>query len=76
MKTNIKALILALVLILSAQLVVGSVLAGAAFHGNTSSKVFHSPDCRYYNCAKCTSRFDSREAATRAGYRPCKVCKP
>ncbi len=48
----------------------------ADYRGNTASKVFHRPGCRYYNCSKCTVTFSTRAKAVEAGYRPCKVCKP
>ncbi len=47
-----------------------------SYRGNTNSKIFHRSGCRYFNCAACTAVFSSRDAAIRAGYRPCKVCKP
>ena len=53
-----------------------AVSAAVKLHGNTDSKIFHESTCRYYNCKNCTKDFDTREAAIRAGYRPCKVCKP
>ncbi|MGA2937458.1 MAG: Ada metal-binding domain-containing protein [Syntrophobacteraceae bacterium] len=40
------------------------------------SHVFHRPGCMHYNCSNCTEVFTSREAAIRAGYRPCKICNP
>lgn len=46
------------------------------YHGNTDSKIFHKSTCRYYNCKNCTAVFTSKDAATKAGYRACKVCKP
>jgi phosphatidylserine/phosphatidylglycerophosphate/cardiolipin synthase-like enzyme len=46
------------------------------YHGNKSSKVFHDPSCRFYNCKNCTANFSSRKAAIDAGYRPCGICKP
>lgn len=46
------------------------------YHGNVESKIFHKPSCRYYKCKNCTAKFSSREAAIKAGYRPCKVFKP
>ena len=46
------------------------------YHGNESSKVFHKPSCRFYNCKNCTAVFSSRQAAIDAGYRPCGICKP
>ena len=46
------------------------------YHGNTSSKVFHRPGCKHYDCKRCTEGFSSRGMAIRAGYRPCGVCRP
>ncbi len=46
------------------------------YHGNTDSKIFHKPGCRYYACKHCTAQFTSRQEAADAGYRPCKICKP
>ena len=48
----------------------------ASYHGNTKSHVLHSPACLDYNCKNCTKAFDTKEAATSAGYRPCGRCKP
>jgi methylphosphotriester-DNA--protein-cysteine methyltransferase len=56
--------------------VVAVVAAGAVYHGNTNSKIFHKSSCRYYNCKHCTKEFTSREDAIKAGYRACKVCRP
>ncbi|TDA63835.1 Ada metal-binding domain-containing protein [Sulfuricurvum sp. IAE1] len=50
--------------------------AGAVYHGNVKSGVFHRPGCRYYDCKNCVAEFPSREAAITAGYRPCQVCRP
>jgi micrococcal nuclease len=46
------------------------------FHGNTDSRIFHRPGCAYYKCATCTRKFTARDEAIKAGYKPCKVCKP
>lgn len=46
------------------------------FHGNLSSRIFHAPSCRYYDCKNCTAVFKSREEAIQTGFRPCKVCNP
>jgi methylphosphotriester-DNA--protein-cysteine methyltransferase len=46
------------------------------FHGNVSSRIFHAPHCRYFDCKNCTASFKSREEAIKAGFRPCKVCNP
>lgn len=48
----------------------------AAYHGNVKSKVFHAPECRYYNCKNCIAVFESKEEAIQAGYRACKICRP
>lgn len=50
--------------------------AVVAYNGNVSSQVFHKPDCKYYDCEDCTKNFTNREAAIKAGYKPCGVCKP
>jgi len=47
-----------------------------AYHGNTKSKKFHCAGCRYYYCQHCTAVFKTREEALKAGYVPCKVCRP
>ena len=54
----------------------GNVARSIAYHGNVSSRIFHAPHCRYYNCKNCTAVFKSREEAIQAGHRPCKVCNP
>ena len=46
------------------------------YHGNIKSKIFHTSECKYYNCKNCTSDFQNREEAIKAGYRGCKACKP
>ena len=44
------------------------------FHGNTKSKVFHSPGCKDYNCKHCSATFPSVEEAVKQGYRPHNDC--
>jgi endonuclease YncB( thermonuclease family) len=46
----------------------------AVFHGNTSSRVYHAPSCRNYNCRNCTRPFSSEEEARAAGFRPAGDC--
>ncbi len=46
------------------------------FSGNTLSKIFHKLSCRYFNCKSITVRFKTKDQAVKAGYKPCKVCKP
>ncbi len=43
--------------------------SGAVYHGNVSSRIYHDPGCRYYNCKNCTREFRSKEEAHRADYR-------
>ena len=51
---------------------IGKYTASAGgYHGTVKSHVFHSPNCRHYNCKNCTMEFASKSAAVGAGYRPC-----
>jgi micrococcal nuclease len=47
-----------------------------SYHGNLNSHVFHSSNCRNYNCKNCIKAFQAREEAIATGYRPCGQCKP
>jgi endonuclease YncB( thermonuclease family) len=51
-----------------------SEMSGAQFHGNVVSHVFHSPQCRNYNCRHCTAIFASFREAEVAGFRPAGDC--
>ncbi|HHW57748.1 MAG TPA: nuclease [Clostridia bacterium] len=46
--------------------------------GNRNSKIFHYPDCQWAKKIAPQNKviFESREEAIKAGYRPCKVCRP
>lgn len=48
------------------------------FVGSAATKVFHREDCRYCDVIKPENRveFKSYDEAIKAGYAPCKVCKP
>jgi len=46
------------------------------YHGNVKTKKFHRHGCRYYSCRNCLAQFKTREQAIKAGYFPCKVCRP
>jgi endonuclease YncB( thermonuclease family) len=50
--------------------------SGDTYHGNTNSRVFHQSSCRHYDCKNCTATFSTRDEAIKAGYKPCKICKP
>ena len=52
------------------QRAVGIVAAVAGFLGNTNSHVVHASDCpALKTCKYCTLRFESVDAAVKAGYR-------
>lgn len=51
-------------------------LGPAILHGNTESRVFHTPSCRYFNCKRCTVVFHTKNAALEARFKPCGICKP
>jgi len=44
-------------------------------HGNAKSRVFHLPECEFYNCKNCTIEFKDLETAFRSGFEPCRFCK-
>jgi len=46
--------------------------------GNKNSKIFHNPDCSSVKMMNEENKviFDSREEALKAGFKPCKRCKP
>lgn len=50
----------------------------ASYIGNKNSKKFHLPDCQWTEKIAPGNRvyFKSRDEAIKAGYEPCKVCKP
>ena len=58
-------------------LFIPSVLA-AEFWASKKSNKYHYPDCRWAQKIKSSNliKFKSPEDAIKAGYIPCKVCKP
>jgi len=42
--------------------------------GNTKSKIYHKPSCKYYKAKNTTVVFKTEAEAKKAGYRPCKKC--
>lgn len=50
--------------------------AVGSYHGNVSSKAFHRPSCKHFNCKNCTVIFKTREEAISKGYHPCGMCRP
>ncbi len=65
-----------LLLLLSMPLALAANSAGAGYRGNVQSRIFHAAGCRYFSCKNCTAEFASRAQALKAGFRPCKVCRP
>jgi len=55
-----------------------AVPSGGVYIGNKNSKKFHRPDCQWAQKIAPYNRviFKSRDEAIRAGYVPCKVCRP
>ena len=46
------------------------------YAGNTESYKFHRMACKYAGCANCTAKFETREDAIKAGYKPGGCCDP
>jgi lipopolysaccharide export system permease protein len=44
-------------------------------HGNAKSRVFHLPECEFYNCKNCTIEFLDLKTAFQSGFEPCRFCK-
>ncbi|MBN2138512.1 MAG: hypothetical protein JW720_11960 [Sedimentisphaerales bacterium] len=55
-----------------------SQVTGQGFVASKNSKVFHQPGCSSVKriADKNLVRYESRDAAIKAGKRPCKICKP
>jgi len=43
-------------------------------HANSTTGVFHLPDCAQYNCPECRIKFKSIAIAQKAGFVPCEFC--
>jgi hypothetical protein len=71
-----RRLLLALAALFTPLILATSLQAGISYHENVNSRKFHAPGCRYYDCSNCKAVFNSREAAIKAGFVPCKVCRP
>lgn len=59
-------------------LMTATAFANVGYVGNSSSHKFHLANCSTLKKMNSKNRinFSSREAAIRAGYVPCKRCKP
>lgn len=42
---------------------------------NAKSRVFHLPECEFYDCKHCSIEFKNVEVALEANFTPCKFCK-
>lgn len=54
----------------------GKSSAKTIYSGNIVTHVFHSTNCEEFDCYNCIATFKGREAAVRAGYKPCELCNP
>ncbi len=73
-RASLVAAIQYVTLLLAILIIAGA--TGKSLHGNTRSRIFHQPSCRYYSCPNCTVNFDSAREAVDHGYRPCSLCDP
>jgi endonuclease YncB( thermonuclease family) len=48
--------------------------AGAAFHGNVSTHLYHTAACPNFNCRNCTRVFSTEAEAQAAGFKPAGDC--
>ncbi|NLI82067.1 MAG: nuclease [Deltaproteobacteria bacterium] len=46
------------------------------YSGNILTHVFHATSCEEFDCNNCIAVFHGRDAAIKAGYTPCDLCKP
>ncbi len=46
-----------------------------SIHANAFSRIYHFPECEFYNCKYCTMTFRNADIASKAGFQPCKFCK-
>ncbi len=47
----------------------------ATIQANAKSRVFHLPECEFYNCKNCSIEFKNMEIALASNFTPCKFCK-
>jgi len=43
-------------------------------HASTKDRLYHTPECEFYECPQCTIQFKNAEVAEKAGFEPCKLC--
>jgi len=47
----------------------------SAIRGNVKSRVFHLPECEFYDCKNCTIEFKNVRIALDSGFEQCRFCK-
>jgi len=52
-----------------------AVISETAIRGNVISRVFHLPECEFYDCKNCTIEFKNVQIALDVGFEPCHFCK-
>ncbi len=45
-----------------------------AIRGNVKSRVFHLPECEFYDCKNCTIEFKNVDIALKSGFEQCRFC--
>jgi len=45
-----------------------------AIRGNVKSRVFHLPECEFYDCKNCTIEFKNIHIALNSGFEQCRFC--
>jgi methylphosphotriester-DNA--protein-cysteine methyltransferase len=69
---QVSAIVFLLVFIFS------SLALGVGYLGTKNSKKYHYPTCKLVQKSKADNlvKFNSPEEARKAGYAPCKICRP
>ncbi len=52
----------------------GQRLTKTEIRGNVKSKIFHLPECEFYNCTNCTIEFKNIQIALDSGFEQCHLC--
>jgi hypothetical protein len=82
MKPKTKILLLIIILIVSATIIGLTAFrhtsVGQVYWGSIKSNKFHYPSCKWIKKIKPENlvEFKTREDAIKAGYKPCKECRP
>ncbi len=53
----------------------GQGMTKTEIRGNVKSRVFHLPECEFYDCRNCTIEFKDIQIALDSGFEQCHLCK-